>query len=200
MLTKRITESFSGYPVFTARDVAIAFPDASGSGIRQALHHMAASGRLHRVRNGRYSFRKDSLLSGFAYRPFYYGLLSSLTYRELWDQLARPCIMTTNTVKSTAATVFDDIIVEVHHVPKKYMFGFDTIPYGGIQMPVSDAEKTLIDFVYFKLRASDECYAALCRASSAERLSRYLKLYDSHTRTATLNTFARYAPKGAEGY
>ena len=192
-LIKSIADNFSGYPVFTMRDVELALPGSGKSGIRSILSYMVSKGKLYRVRSGRYSFSKDSLVSGFAFRPFYYGLLSALTYREMWDQLAKPSILTTNNVRSAWTEVFGGTRVETHHIPRKYLVGFSDVSYGGITIPVSDPEKTLIDFVYLRQRASEECYAALSAASNAEKLESYLKAYDSHTKVAVRNIFARYS-------
>lgn len=199
MLTKEIRDSFSRYPVFTMRDVEIALPGRSKASLRQALSHMVSSGRLYRVRSGRYSFTRDSVVSGFAFRPFYYGLLSALTYRDLWDQLSRPEIITTGTVKSTRATVFGEMVVGVHHIPKKYMFGFTNVQYGGLSIPVSDPEKTLIDLFYYRKRLAIQEYGGLLKAVDADRVREYLKAYDGHTRTAVNNFLSRYKPIADSG-
>ncbi|MDE1868974.1 MAG: type IV toxin-antitoxin system AbiEi family antitoxin domain-containing protein [Candidatus Micrarchaeota archaeon] len=193
MLTRRIEDSFAKYQVFTIRDVRLAMPDASIGNIRQTLSYMVSKKRLYRVRSGKYAFKRDALVSGFAYRPFYYGLLSALTYRGLWDQLARPCIITTNNVKRSSAKVFVDMLVEVHHIPGRYMFGFANVQYGGFTVPVSDPEKTLIDMAYLKVKGSDECYAALAEVSDIKKLNDYLKAYDARTRGVVLKVYHRYS-------
>lgn len=165
------------------------------------ISYMKSNGSIRAIRKGAYTFNNDIMVTGFAYGPFYYGLLSALTARELWTQNARPDIMTIRKVRSSRSYVFGgktDVIF-VHHIPAKYFFGFDTINYGKLKIPVSNPDKTLIDLFYYKARLAPQNYSGLLKAISGKRLREYLKLYDKHTAKAVLNFIKKYKPLADSG-
>jgi hypothetical protein len=141
-----------------------------------------------------YTFKKDDMMSGFSYSPFYYGLLSALTIRELWTQNSRPDIITVKRVRTSSVHIFGDPKdrVFVHHMPAKYFFGFDIIKYGTLKVPVSGPEKTLIDLFYYKVKLPIQDYGNLLREVSRKRLHEYLKAYDKHTAVTVLNFVRKY--------
>lgn len=195
-IVKDITEHFSDYPVFTYRDIKLYFTGKKikAKNLTRLLSYMKSTGKLYTVRKGVYSFRKDDIVSGFSYSPFYYGLLSALTIRELWTQNSRPDIVTIKKVRSSNTHIFGDAkdVVFVHHIPAKYFFGFDIVKYGALKVPVSDPEKTLIDIFYYKVKLSIQNYDGLLRAVNRKKIRRYLKAYDKHTATAVLNFVKKY--------
>ena len=134
------------------------------------------------------------MVAGFAYSPFYYGLLSALTINELWTQNSRPDIITIRKVRVSSMHIFGDMkeTVFVHHVPAKYFFGFDIVKYGTLNVPVSDPEKTLIDLFYYKVRLPIQDYGELLKKISRKKVRKYLERYDKHTATVVLNFIKRY--------
>ena len=195
-IVKDIIDHFSDYPVFTHRDLILYF---SGKNLKSAnltrlVSHMKSSGKLYAVRNGVYTFRKDDMVSGFSYSPFYYGLLSALTMRDLWTQNSRPDIITVKKIRSSNIYIFGDQNdrIFVHHIPAKYFFGFDIIKYGALKVPVSDPEKTLIDMFYYKVRLPIQNYSGLLRAVKRKKVYEYIGAYDEHTATAVLNFLKNY--------
>jgi len=202
-INREITEKFSGYPVFTYRDVKLYFKgrEKSARNLARIISYMKSTGRIYAVTKGVYTFNKDDMVSGFAYSPFYYGLLSALTIRELWTQNSRPEVMTMKRVRASRVQIFDDAndIIFIHHIPARYFFGFDVIKYGKLMLPVSDPEKTIIDLFYYRTRLAIQNYDGLLRALSKSKLDRYLKRYDKHTIASVLKFVKRYKPLADSG-
>jgi predicted transcriptional regulator of viral defense system len=195
-IVKEITRHFGDYPVFTHRDVKLYLEGKriSTRGLSRLISYMKSNGTLYTIKNGAYTLSRDVMNAGFAYSPFYYGLLSALTARELWTQNSRPEIITLRKVRSSKVNIFgnkDDIIF-VHHVPVKYFFGFDIINYGRLKIPVSDPEKTLIDLFYYKVKLPIQNYSGLLMAINRKKLMEYLKRYDKRTATSVLKFIKRY--------
>lgn len=194
-LSKRILLKFSNYSAFTFRDIKIQFKsEATEANLSRILSYLKKSGRIYAIRKGIYTTKRDSMMSGFAFKPFYYGMSSALTIRELWDQNSRPEIITTRHVRTSEIKIFGENgnMIFVHHIPVKYFFGFDILEYGLIKVPVSNPEKTLIDLFYYKTRLSIKNYGELLKKVDTKRLAEYLKLYDKHTQKAVLNFIKKY--------
>ena len=66
----------------------------------------------------------------------------------------------------------------VHRIDRKYFFGFELLKYGGFWIPVSDTEKTLIDFVYFRHYLRADVLHKLAKSADRRKIRRYLKMYD----------------------
>jgi len=183
-LVKDIEKKFASYPIFTYRAVSLSFKSKN---LTRIISYMKKKGILFTVGKGKYTFSRDMAVSGFAYAPFYYGLLSSLTIRELWTQNSRPDIITLNRVRRSRIKTFDDKeTVFLHHIPARYFFGFDLIKYGKFTVPVSDPEKTLIDIFYYKVKLSIQNYSMLLKIIDMNKLKRYLKRYDKRTSGSVL--------------
>jgi len=191
-MSKDIERKFSDYPVFTYRDLSLYF--RKGRNMARIISYMKNTGKVHTVTKGVYTFNKDDGVSGFAYRPFYYGLLSALTIRELWTQNSRPDIMTMKRVRSSQTSVFGDKndIVFLHHITAKYFFGFDLIKHGRFVVPVSDPEKTLIDLIYYKTTLAMKDYDGLLNAVDRRKLGVYLKRYDRRTADKVMGFVGKY--------
>jgi predicted transcriptional regulator of viral defense system len=162
---------------------------------------MKKTGKVYSITKGVYTFNKDEMVSGFGYAPFYYGLLSALTIRDLWTQNSRPVVMTIKRVRKSRVKIFDDKndAVFLHHIPVKYFFGFDIIKYGRFMLPVSDPEKTIIDLFYYRTRLAPQNYDGLLRAVKRSKLTEYLKRYDNHTRASVMNFVKKYKPLADSG-
>ena len=202
-IVKEIAEHFSSYPVFTNRDLMLYFKSRrlKASKISRLVSYMKASGKLYTVKKGVYTFRKDIMIAGFAYGPFYYGLLSALTIRDLWTQNSKPDILTIRKVRNSTISIFGDKkeLVFVHHIPARYFFGFDIVKYGTLNVPVSDPEKTLIDLFYYKVKLPIQNYSDLLRAISRDKIREYLKRYDKRTAKIVTNFIKRYKGPASAG-
>lgn len=197
-----IIAKFSTYPVFSYRDVRLSFPGSvKDASLFRALSYLKAKGKLFAVAKGRYTMSSDSAVSGFAFAPFYYGLLYAMSLREMWTQNSRPEIVTLKAVRKGKVHTFNDRrnLVSLHHSTPKHFFGFETLRYGKFSVPVSDPEKTLIDLFYYKVRLPIQSYSALLQAVRVARVKKYLVAYDDHTRAAVGNFIGRYKRLADQG-
>jgi predicted transcriptional regulator of viral defense system len=190
---RKIIGKFSQYPAFTYKEVEF-YTGRSVPDLARVLSYMKKTGRIYTIRKGVYTTTKDSMLSGFAYTPFYYGMLSAMTIRGLWTQESRPDIITIRKVRNSRKAVFGDRtdVVFVHHIPARYFFGYDIVKYGRFMLPVSDAEKTLIDLFYYRVRLAVQNYGNLLAAVRQRKLKEYLMTYDAHTVSSVTNFVKRY--------
>ncbi len=194
-LNNDILKRFSEYPVFTYADVKRHFGREKGKAdLARTLSYLKSKDRIYTVRKGFYTATKNSMVAGFAYAPFYYGLLYAMTLRGMWTQGSKPEIMTIRKVRASTVPLFGepDNTIFVHHMPPRYFFGYDLIKYGRLLLPVSDPEKTLIDLFHYKVRLSLQNYGGLLRASNAPKLKAYLSKYDGHTAAAVTNFVKEY--------
>lgn len=195
-IVKEIEKHFSTYPVFTYRDIKLYFSrrKVKDANLTRLLSHMKSSNKLYTLRKGVYTFRKDDTVSGFSYSPFYYGLLSAMTIRDFWTQNSRPDILTIKKIRNSSTYIFDDKDdrIFVHHIPARYFFGFDIVKYGSFKVPVSDAEKTLIDLFYYRVKLPIQEYSELLRAIRRKKLMAYLKPYNRRMRVTVINFVRKY--------
>jgi hypothetical protein len=202
-IVKDIINHFSDYPVFTRRDLKLYFKNKKlkTANLTRIIAYMKSSGKLYTVRKGAYAFKKDSMVAGFAYSPFYYGLLSALTIRELWTQNSRPDIITIRKVRASSIHIFGDIkeTVFVHHMPAKYFFGFGIVKYGTLEVPVSEPEKTLIDLFYYRVKVADSRLQRATKEDKQKKSPQYLERYDKHTATVVLNFIKRHKESADAG-
>jgi predicted transcriptional regulator of viral defense system len=196
-ITDELLRRFKSWPTFTALDAYRHIKKVSRSATRTSvqvtLFRLVRDGRLYRVAKGVFSLRDNAEYTGFAFSPFYYGGLSALMIRDLIDDQVKLEIMTTKTVRKSHMALFDGSVeVILHHVSSARYFGFDMIAYGGIEVPVSNPEKTLIDLFYYGIRLPIQDYSELLRVVSREKVRGYLKVYDKHTATVVLNFIKKY--------
>jgi predicted transcriptional regulator of viral defense system len=197
----KILMKFSDYPAFTYRDVCTYLgPRSKRSNISRTLSYLKSKGKIFTLQNGVYTTRKDDAIVGFGFSPFYYGLLYALTIRELWTQNAEPEIVTLKRVRRSKISPFgkDWHRATLHHAKPKHFFGFDIIKYGGINVPVSDPEKTMIDLFYYKMHLPIQSYAQLLAQVKVRKIRDYLKRYDRRTKTEVMDFISKYKHRAKE--
>lgn len=153
----RVKEQYKNEYKFTKKDASKLFSKdkISNEYLDQLLHNLVKQNKIIRITNGSYTFKKDLMVSGFAYSPFYYGLQEALSLRNLHEQETNPIIITKNKIKPGIKTIQGSNVL-LRRIDCKYFFGFDFIKYYDMEIPVSDYEKTLIDFVYYNEPLSKE--------------------------------------------
>jgi predicted transcriptional regulator of viral defense system len=195
-IINKIIKHFADYPIFTYNDVKLylIMVKSNTKNLSRLISYMRSKKMIYTIRKGVYTINNNELVIGFAYSPFYYGLLSALTIRDLWTQNSKLDIITIRKVRMSNANMFKDknTIFFIHHIPAKYFFGIDFIKYNKLNIPVSDPEKTLIDLFYYKIKLSIQNYAGLLKVIDKKKLQKYLKFYDKHTRSTVLNFIRKY--------
>ncbi len=141
---------FSHQPLFTAGD-AKRYLTKMGSNAeysRLLLHNLVKSGRLFRIKKGFFAFSRNEAAVGFAFRPFYYGMEYALTIRRIWTQQSNPVIITTSKANPGVRDVLNSKVV-IRRINSNAFFGFESVNYSGMFVPVSLPEKILLDFIYY---------------------------------------------------
>ncbi len=202
-IVKEIADHFRNYPTFTYRDVKLYLigRKLSARSLPRLISYMKNKGVIYIIRKGSYTFNRDIMMAGFAYSPFYYGLLSALTIRDLWTQNSKPEIITLRKVRSSSQHIFEDKkdVIFIHHIPVKYFFGFEMADYGKFRVPVSDPEKTLIDLFYYKVKLPIQDYSKLLKTIKTSRLKMYLKVYDPRLSKIVLGFVKKHKKEADSG-
>lgn len=174
----RLRKHYKNEYTFSKQDVKRLFykDNISNGYLDLLLHNLVKTGELKRITKGKYTFREDIMLSGFSFSPFYYALQEALSLRNLHEQETNPVIITTKKIKSGIRAVSGNNIV-LRRISSKYFFGFDMIKYYDIEIPVSDLEKTLIDFIYYKEPLSKETKEEILKKINKQKLKEYLERY-----------------------
>jgi len=148
---KQLREHFADFPIFHIRDVKVFLSPygVSNEYTYLLIHNLTKKGEIQRIARGTYTFRKEGEIVGFAFSPFYYGLQEALTIHKLWEQETNPIVVTPLRVRTGVRTIMG-VNALVRHINRRMFFGFDTIKLHDLYLPVSDVEKTLLDFVYFR--------------------------------------------------
>ena len=192
---KEIIDHFSEYPAFSYRDVVLYLRSRKlpTRNITRLLSYMKSNGKIYAVKKGVYTLIKDDMVAGFAYPPFYYGLLSALTIRELWTRNSKPEVITLRKVRKSKVQIFGSSgsIAFIHHIPAKYFFGFDIVTYGKLRVPTSDPEKTLIDLFYYKVGLPIQNLSQLLKAID----KRKLETYPNWSSVCKYNHFLSHRPR-----
>ncbi len=196
-LGDKIINTFKDFKTFTFSDVRILLSEKdrniSDKTIQVTISRMVRKRLIYKIVKGVFSLQERDEFSGFAFTPFYYGGLAALMIRDLIDDQVKMEVMTTRPVKRSFLEIYSgDSKIVLHHIPKKYYFGFEDIKYGNITVPVSDPEKTITDLFYYKDRLSLQDYAEILKQIKLRKLRDYLKVYDNHTRKSVLNFVKKY--------
>jgi predicted transcriptional regulator of viral defense system len=174
----RLREHYKNEYTFSKKDVKRFFykDKISDEYLDLLLHNFVKKGELTRITTGKYTFKDDIMVSGFSFSPFYYGLQEALSLRNLHEQETNPVIITLKKIKPGIRVISGNNVV-LRRISRKYFFGFDFIKYYDMEIPVSDPEKTLIDFVYYNEPLSKETKGELLKLINKQKLNDYLTRY-----------------------
>ena len=172
----KIREFIKSVPVFRVRDIELLVGNRNYAHL--ILHKLAKKGEIKRVVKGWYSLHDDPIVSVFCFKPAYVGLQEALSLHNLWEQETNVVIITTKKVRVGIREILGNNVI-LRTIEPKYFFGFDLIKYENFFVPVSDIEKTLIDFVYFKESLARETLREIIKRMNKQKLIEYLKKYPS---------------------
>ncbi len=167
---------FSKAPAFSAGDARrfLVNAGASAAYARLFLHNQSKQKRIIRIGRGMYTLIDDEAVAGFAFRPFYYGMEYAMSLRGLWTQMANPVIITESSAVP-GSRLSNGRRVLVRRISKNMFFGYSFVSRSGLFIPVSEPEKILIDFIYYRRSLSREDIARLLKASDMNKLEEYAK-------------------------
>jgi len=171
-----VMEFFKKTPVVSTRDIRLIINKniTRKNYTHLLVHNLIKSGRVKKVVKGFYTIHDDSTVAVFCFKPAYIGLQDALSLHNLWDQESNAVIITAKKVRSGVRRILDSNVV-VHRINPRYFFGSELIKYGNFYVSVSDVEKTLIDFVYFKEPLDKEVLKEIKRRVEKEKINKYLK-------------------------
>jgi predicted transcriptional regulator of viral defense system len=175
------------FPVFTSQELnaVLGLKGISSAYLKRLINYLINRGEIVRIRKGVYTFHDEITVVGFAFRPFYYGLENALTIMHLWEQGTNPIIITPNNVRR-GIRKFGEGNYSVLRIRRDLFFGYDFVQSGGFWIPVSDYEKTLIDFIYFNHYLRKDVLKALRYRIDERRLVSYLKYYNKKIKQKVL--------------
>lgn len=169
-----VMEFFKKTPVVATRDIKLYLRQKGYSYL--LLFNLVKQGKIKRVTKGVFTIHDDPLISVFCFRPAYLGLQEALSIHNLWEQETNVVIITTKKVRIGVRKILGSNVV-IHRIKPKYLFGFAPVKCEEFFVPVSDIEKTLIDFVYFKEPLSKNVISEIKRNANVGKLKKYLKPY-----------------------
>ncbi len=178
-------------PVASSRDIKLI---VNRSKIKKTyshllMHNLIKSGRVKKVVKGFYTLLEDPSVSVFCFRPAYIGLGDALSMRGLWEQESNTVIVTSKTARQGMRQIMGANVL-VHRIKPEYMFGSDYVKSDGLFLPVSDLEKTLIDFFYFKEPLGEDVLKSMRKKIDRGKLMGYLKKYPKKFREQVLENLA----------
>lgn len=178
-----IRKKLSKTPIFTIRDVKLILKKkgANEKYSNLLIHNLLKKGEIYRITRGIYTFKNEIEVVGFAFSPFYYGLQEALSLRNLWEQETNPVVITKRKVRKGIRTIMDRNII-VRTINKKMFFGFEMIKYYDFWIPVSDVEKILIDFIYFREPLDKETLKEMKKRIRKKVMENYLKRVPNYLR------------------
>ncbi len=173
---KDFTAYFSKTAVFSSKDAGrfLRKAGASDSYIKLFLHNQVKKKKALRIGRGMYTFKDNEAVAGFMFRPFYYGMEYAMTIRRLWTQMANPVVITATSAVPGPRLAMNRKIV-VRRISKRMFFGYGYVNYSGMFVPVSETEKILVDFIYYRRKLNGEDIIRLINASDRKKLAGYAK-------------------------
>lgn len=184
---------FISHPLFTSKEVERFLISKGGSEkyAKRFLQNLAGKKTVSRITKGFYSLGNETEIIGLPFKPFYYGLNYALSHHNIWHERSNPVIITTRKVKPGVRNALG-INVNIKHISQRMFFGYDLIKGNTFYYPVSDPEKTLIDYAYFKMNPGEEALKNLRQAIKRSKLEKYLKKCSVKTRKQVEKLLASY--------
>ena len=168
-------ENFSSKPAFSSYEVKnfFSFREGPDGYYKTILNNLVRSGRIFRITRGHYTFYNEVQFTGFAFKPFYYGLQDALSLTNIWEQETNPVIITPRKVRS-GTRIFEGRNYLIRWIDRKMFFGYSLLSYGDFFIPVSDVEKTIIDIVYYHEFVPEDIKEVLMERVRENILQEYL--------------------------
>jgi len=173
---KKFIEHFSTMPVFTARDARLFLIEhgASKEYTYLFITHLIRTNKIRKIKRGVYTFGDDPVLAGFAFYPSYHGLQDALSILNLWEQETNTVLITPLKIRSGVREILGGKVL-IRRISRKMFFGFESVKYSDYWIEVSDVEKTLIDFVYFRAPLSKAVLDEMRKRIDRKKLEEYLR-------------------------
>lgn len=185
---KKFKEHFSKWPAFTSRDALLFLSELGASKAYSylLLINLVKKGEIRKLKKGVYTFGNDPTLASFAFSPSYHGLQDALSLLDLWDQETNTIIITPLKVRGGIRKILGGKVF-IRKINRKMFFGFNSVKYFDYWIQVSDVEKTLIDFVYFKVPLQPIVLEEMGKRIEKKKLGGYLKKCSARVKKGVLS-------------
>ncbi len=186
----KIREFFKESPVVSLSSLKRFIRKRNSGYVYLIVNNLLKNGEIKRITKGHYTIYDDPSLAVFCFKPAYLELQDALSIHALWEQETNPVIVTSRKTRRGVRMIFGHNVV-LRNMDSKYFFGFEYKKEGDFYLPVSDIEKTFIDFVYFREHLDKELLKEFRRRIDKRRLVGYLKAYPKRIRNKVLNLIKR---------
>ena len=141
---------------------------------KQLVRNLIKQKKIFVIGKGYYTNREEVSLAVYVFKPAYLGLQDAMSFHQLWEQETIPVIITSTKAKPGIREVMRSNVL-LRRINKKYLFGYEYYDVGGVVLPYSDIEKTMIDLVYFgeNMALVEKC----AKKVDIKKLNIYLKRY-----------------------
>ena len=186
---KEINEFIDNNIVFNIRDVEaiLISRKANPNYARLLLHNLEKKSEIKRIIKGFYTKYDDPTLITFCIKPSYIGLEAALSFHGIWEQETNVVLLTPRRVRTGIRSIFNTNIV-IHSINKKHFFGFNYVDYYDFKIPISDIEKTFIDWMYYNKPLTKDILNNFKKKIKKKKLISYLKNYDKKFANKVLST------------
>jgi len=144
------------------------------------IHNLKKKGEIINLRKGWYSFKSSLYLFTVTLGKAYVGLGTAAFLHGAWNQIPNVTVLSPNASYRTRGglRVIGGANVIVRKISNKMYFGYERKFFDEIQewIRVSDAEKTLIDLIYYDYPLANEIIPELEKIVNKKKLRKYLNL------------------------
>lgn len=144
---------------------------------------------INRITRGYYSVHKDPEVAVYCFKPSYIGLHDSMSFHNMWEQETAPVIITTRKIRPGPRKMAGSNVI-LRRINPRYFFGFGYFKSGDLAVPVSDVEKTFIDFFYFREMRKDTM-KLFTKRLDVKKLNGYLKRYPNNFRNRVMEALGK---------
>lgn len=147
--------------IFTANDIGKYFSDSSPKTIQNQLQLWSEKKVLTRLKRGLYKVQfpeggpvvPDLYTANRLYEPSYVSLETALSFYSIIPEVAAE--VTSVTTKQTKLFSNETGRFKYRSCKKKAFCGYEVMSYSNYNVLIAEKEKAVADFVYFKLRDSE---------------------------------------------
>lgn len=144
------------------------------------IHNLKKSGKITQLRKGWYSFKPSPYLFVVTLGKAYVGLGTAAFLHGAWNQIPNVIVLSPDAAHRTrgGSRLIGGVKVAVRKISDKMYFGYERKFFDDIQewIRVSDAEKTLIDLIYYDYPLADEIIPELKKIVDKKKLEKYLAM------------------------
>lgn len=179
---KEIEEFIDKTIVFSVKDIKkiLIVKKANPNYAYLIVTNLLKKGRINRITKGYYSKYSDPMILTYCIKPTYIGLEAALSLHDLWKQETNVVLLTPKRIRYGIRKILDTNVI-IHYISKKYFFGYDYIDYYDFKIPISDIEKTFIDWVVYRKPLNKELLKNFKKRINKQKLKEYLKKYNKRT-------------------